>query len=573
MLSFVLMHASAISASDLAVNILWQSPVSHTPPEYLSIAIDQGVFNEDSKWQLWLDHQNSSSFLALTRGLTPAYLRIGGTPADTLLYNVSAALPPDDCFVPSPPKSTSSSTPQKPFLLSACQFSKMVRWAEEVSSTDLPVLFDLNVLSNRSGGNAYNSRWDPTNALTLITYARKYHSNVVGWELGNEPEGWQRNFGMNISNEALAADFHRLRSVLDETRSAPNSESTASAISAVSTAAASTASPLHSPRQLVVGPDWGMSCANRGTPRGKACKAFAEIIPLLNGTVDMVTFHYYNLGKGAAPTDFVSPAILDGMRIATEIAVKAVQGDTSSGAGSATGSGADSVTGSGAAPRKTTPSVWLGESATASGGGLEGASGTYTATFIWLDKLGQVARWGGAGLMRQSLFGGSYALLDPHTFKPRPTYWVALLFKRLTAQAPTVLAVEGDDAMNRTVRVYARCGQQRSAAGTDSENSTTVVVVVVFGTNIAAASVSVTFDATLTAPGVSREDFVVTGKLGGGSLVVNGRVLAQESNGSLPTSMGGVPAKTSASPLGVPPLASFFAVFRGVGAAGKGACM
>jgi hypothetical protein len=113
--------ASAISASDLAVNILWQPPVSHTPPEYLSIAIDQGLFNEDSKWQwqLWLGHQNSSSFLALTRGLTPAYLRICGTPADTLLYNVSAALPPEDCFVPSPPKSTSSSTPQKPFLLTA----------------------------------------------------------------------------------------------------------------------------------------------------------------------------------------------------------------------------------------------------------------------------------------------------------------------------------------------------------------------------------------------------------------------------------------------------------------------
>jgi hypothetical protein len=55
----------------------------------------------------------------------------------------------------------------------------------------------------------------------------------------------------------------------------------------------------------------------------------------------------------------------------------------------------------------------------------------------------------------------------------------------------------------------------------------------------------VAFDATLTAPGVSREDFVVTGKLGGGPLVVNGRVLAQGSNGSLPTSMGGVPAKTS----------------------------
>jgi heparanase 1 len=55
--------------------------------------------------------------------------------------------------------------------------------------------------------------------------------------------------------------------------------------------------------------------------------------------------------------------------------------------------------------------VWVGEGATASGGGIQGGSGTYTATFIWLDKLGATGRWGGAGLMRQSLFGDRFVAI------------------------------------------------------------------------------------------------------------------------------------------------------------------
>ena len=128
----------------------------------------------------------------------------------------------------------------------------------------------------------------------------------------------------------------------------------------------------------------------------------------------MSTYHHYNLGNTDTAAQFTDPHILDRSRAAVEAGVAA-----------------------NAAAARGAP-VWLGEGATASGGGVTGASGTYSATFIWLDKLGAVGRFGGSGLMRQSLFGGRYALLDPTTFAPRPTYWVAVLFKQLVCVRYTV---------------------------------------------------------------------------------------------------------------------------------------
>ena len=157
---------------------------------------------------------------------------------------------------------------------------------------------------------------------------------------------------------------------------------------------------------------------NQNKPKSYPCKDYDESVSALaehGGTVNMSTYHHYNLGNTDTAAQFTDPHILDRSRAAVEAGVAA-----------------------NAAAARGAP-VWLGEGATASGGGVTGASGTYSATFIWLDKLGAVGRFGGSGLMRQSLFGGRYALLDPTTFAPRPTYWVAVLFKQLVCVRYTVV--------------------------------------------------------------------------------------------------------------------------------------
>ena len=115
----------------------------------------------------------------------------------------------------------------------------------------------------------------------------------------------------------------------------------------------------------------------------------------MQGSIDASTFHFYNMGKNQNPQAeaalFIDPATFDLTKQATILAVNATRA---------------SIRGR----PLVTPAVpvWLGETATASGGGLAGSSGTYTATLLMIDKLGAVGRWGGTGLMRQSLFGGQY---------------------------------------------------------------------------------------------------------------------------------------------------------------------
>jgi hypothetical protein len=157
-------------------------------------------------------------------------------------------------------------------------------------------------------------------------YTDKHFAGVVqGWELGNEPEGWLRNFNATVANSDLASDFRRLRAAL------PNGTSTS-----------------------VWGPDYGIQgCITKNYP----CKDFSELVADLGETVgplNFSTYHHYNLGTGDTAVEFVDPAILDRSRAAVEAAV-----------------------GANAAAAHPRP-VWLGEGATASGGGIAGSSGTYS---------------------------------------------------------------------------------------------------------------------------------------------------------------------------------------------------
>ena len=485
-----------VAAAAVVVEVGLDERAGRTAASYLSVAIDAGAMVYPDKWPLWEQHMDSANFTKLCRALATTgagatLLRLGGTPADGIRYAMTPGAAPKGCTVPI--STVKTPTPQQPYMLGACQFSAIARWAE---GTGIPMVFDLNVLSDRTPG-PDGGRWDPTNALALIAYANKYHPNVVGWELGNEPEGWLRNFGINVSGRALAADYHRLRTELDEIRAGGG------------------------PDQLLIGPEYGIVGCYRSRD---GCAGYAATLAAIGlGVVNMSTVHFYNLGKGDTIAEFELPQVLDETRRATETAVNATR-----------------------AAGITAP-VWIGETATASGGGIAGASGTFTAVAMWLDRLGSVGRWGGAGVMRQSLFGGRYALLDPDTFVPRPTYWVALLFKRLVGGSTAVLSVGGDDSANRTLRIYARCGV---GIGGGSNSS-----VVLFGSNVGGAAETLHFGSGLGSE--DRKDFVLTGE--SYTLRLNGEVVVQGTAGEVPATDGA--DATAGTPLVLEPGASFFSVF------------
>ncbi|PJG55078.1 hypothetical protein CVM73_10900 [Bradyrhizobium forestalis] len=96
--------------------------------------------------------------------------------------------------------------------------------------------------------------------------------------------------------------------------------------------------------------------------------------------------------------------------------------------------------------------IWLTEAADAACGGGRWDQ-TFLDTFRYLDQLGRLARAGVQVVMHNTLAASDYGLLDETTFRPRPSYWAALLWRRLMG---TVVLDAGQPAP-RDLHLYAHC--------------------------------------------------------------------------------------------------------------------
>lgn len=74
--------------------------------------------------------------------------------------------------------------------------------------------------------------------------------------------------------------------------------------------------------------------------------------------------------------------------------------------------------------------LWNTETGETACGGNPWAK-TFLDTFRYLDQLGRNAKAGLSVHMHNTLAASDYALLDEETFAPRPSYWAALLWRRL----------------------------------------------------------------------------------------------------------------------------------------------
>lgn len=372
-------------------------------PEFLSFAVDSGQVAGTVFWSEDPTATEPEVGIApydftrpalglLAAELSPAWLRIGGTDADRLYYDLGEGLsePPDGY------RGT----------LTEAQLQGAVDFAE---AAGLQLFFTLNAgPSSRDEA----GEWQPDNAQALLQWTAERQAPIGLWELGNELNGYALLHGESVSPETYGRDLQTLASLRD----------------------------AHTPDALVAGPSSAYWPVN-----GEFLGFMEDALSQGGEHLDVVTWHYYPQQSERCPLQ---------SRLATPETMLATD---------ALDEGqlwADQVEGhrDDSAPHAQ---VWLGETGNAQCGGQPGVSDAFASSFWWLDQLGWLAQREQPVVIRQTLSGADYALIDESTLEPNPDYWVSVLHKRL--MGPQVLQISGGGPL----RVYAHC---------DAENTTLAVI-------------------------------------------------------------------------------------------------
>jgi len=377
----------------VAVEADLAAPISETDPRYLSVALDTASVLGGAFWSKGgaaasvsgdrdvpaLDLA-SPTLIERARALAPAYLRIGGTAADTVDYQLDAERPL--------PKGDKLRLTRE-------------RWeqiADFSRALDFPLLFTLNAgPATRDAKGA----WTSANAAPLVAAG----APVAVWELGNEINAFPLMHGLThgVSGEQLGADIRAARAVLDGAGS----------------------------RARLAAP----ACAYWPV-LGEVHGVLQDALRHGGDALQIVTWHYYPQQsrrcpaavRRAGPEVLLDPDHLD--ELARWAKVVRTARDAS-------------------APKAE---LWLGETGNAQCGGEPGVSDAFAGSLWWIDELGLAAATGHRVVVRQSLVGSDYGLLDPETLEPRPDYWASLLWKR--AMGTRVLRTRSG---SRMVRAYAHC--------------------------------------------------------------------------------------------------------------------
>ena len=130
--------------------------------KFLSVAIDSGILRHH--WSPYVNF-TSEKLYTLAKGLSPAFLRIGGTSEDFLIYDDSKDFQTFQNF--------------SNFTISHADLDKIHLLS---SKADWDVMFGLNVFLRGKDGS-----WNASNAKEIMQYVAD-HGYHFGWELGNGME-------------------------------------------------------------------------------------------------------------------------------------------------------------------------------------------------------------------------------------------------------------------------------------------------------------------------------------------------------------------------------------------------
>lgn len=275
---------------------------------------------------------------------------------------------------------------------------------EFASAVDFRIIFTLNagVTARDQKG-----RWNPLSAKPLLADARAKNYPVDVWELGNELNVFPLLHRHWLSPRGYTDDVQLARWLVDDI----------------------------TPQARLAGPAvafWPL--IGEGLPFAKRFMASGGHL------LDVITWHYY------PEQSFRCPLATNRAHAGEVLRPRELQ-EVERWAGFI-----ESLTAT-HAPRAQ---VWLGETGGAQCGGEPDLSDRFGSSLWWVDELGRMARRGQPVVVRQTLSGGNYGLIDDDSLKPNPDYWASLLWRRL--MGGKVLAVS--EAAPTAVQSYAHCQRE-----------------------------------------------------------------------------------------------------------------
>jgi heparanase len=391
------------------VSLTQATPIHSVSPCYLSFSIDISVLAGGFWWEGSSSTQRglgavrvtplnleSPKLNRLTRALSPAYLRIGGSEADKIHY----------------------------FSAPAEQLDSLVlhrhTWDslhEFVIRNQLKLAFTVKYGLFHS---TQHGHWQSSELEELLRYSQEKNYCIDACELGNELNAYWAFHGMRSQPRAhhLAADYRSFAKIIRH----------------------------YQPNARIFGPGSAFwpHLGETNKPFSNITERFLQVCQQNGTPLDIVDWHYYAFQSKRSPLrtrtasikGFINPrALNDFKKYSMKIRIWRDQ-------------------------YFPTAQIWMGESGSAQCGGQAKLSDRFISCFWWADQLGQGAREQQSVMIRQSLVGGDYGLIDRVSLKPRPDFWLSWLWKQLMGEG--VYAVSAPHSMLRAYCHEARNPHEES---------------------------------------------------------------------------------------------------------------
>lgn len=345
----------------------------------------------------------------LARQFKGSLLRLGGSPADFLLYDVYPGACSESNLNKTQKHGSGYYCPIWDQVVGQCL--TLERWQEInefAHKAGLSIAFDLNACWGRDSASA-EMDFSMIEGLINATASGKY-SSVFAFEFGNEVY-------TNVEAKQYGNDMRKLKDII-----------------AAAWGTNMKGRKLQEDNKLsiplLVGPDNG-----DGSMSADYLDKMLESAGG-NDTMLAATVHSYGEACNAIPGYILNVTCLD-----------EVSGTTPGKFGAIT--------------KAHGVELWDGEGALHGNSGVDGYTNVFTSSFWYVHQMANLARLGVSMMARQTLLGGDYELIDKSTTQPNPDYWaLALWYKIVGSDVLDAKWIECKDACPNSLRAFAHRSHQ-----------------------------------------------------------------------------------------------------------------